>query len=66
MSLESSTTCLRTNPVLPIVALQRRFSPSKTYEEIALEDAIPTARVRKAIRYARPHRVARCRSILRS
>ena len=35
-------------------------------KEIALEDAIPTARVRKAIRYARPHRVARCRSILRS
>ena len=43
-----------------------RIKAGKTYEEIALEDAIPTARVRKAIRYARPHRVARCRSILRS
>ena len=29
-----------------------RIKAGKTYEEIAIEDAIPTARVRKAIRYA--------------
>ena len=29
-----------------------RIKAGKTYEEIATEDAIPKARVRKAIRYA--------------
>ena len=29
-----------------------RIKAGKTYEEIATEDAIPTARVRKAVRYA--------------